>query len=97
MRSLRCLVLVVCFAVPFVASAQRDSWLPITEQEKSIKDVPGNAGADAIQLFYGQDIDDNSENNNAEWDYIRLKVLTDKGRDRGDVHIVVPGGFHVRD
>ena len=97
MRSLRCLVLVVCFAVPFVASAQRDSWLPVTEQEKSIKDVPGNPGADAIQLFYGQDIDDNSENNNAEWDYIRLKVLTDKGRDRGDVHIVVPGGFHVRD
>ncbi|HEU5414265.1 MAG TPA: hypothetical protein VFW31_10935, partial [Candidatus Angelobacter sp.] len=61
MRSLRCLVLVVCFAAPFVASAQRDSWLPITEQEKSIKDVPGNPGADAIQLYYGQDIDDNSE------------------------------------
>jgi hypothetical protein len=97
MRSLRCLVLVVCFALPFVASAQHDSWLPVTEQEKSIKDVPGNPGADAIQLYYGQDIDDNSENNNAEWDYIRLKVLTDKGKDRGDIHIVIPGGFHIRD
>lgn len=97
MRSLRCLVLVVCFAAPFVASAQRDSWLPVTEQEKSIKDVPGNPGADAIQLYYGQDIDDNSDNDNAEWDYIRLKVLTDKGKDRGDIHIVIPGGFHVRD
>lgn len=99
MRSLRYLVLVVCLgvALPLTSFAQRDSWLPVTEQEKSIKDVPGNPGADAIQLFYGQDIDDNSENNNAEWDYIRLKVLTDKGKDRADIHIVVPGGFHVRE
>lgn len=34
MRSLRYLVLVVCFAVSFIACAQRDSWLSITEQEK---------------------------------------------------------------
>ena len=54
MRSLRHLVLVVCLgvALPLTSFAQRDSWLPVTEQEKSIKDVPGNPGADAIQLFY---------------------------------------------
>ncbi|HKT52268.1 MAG TPA: transglutaminase domain-containing protein [Candidatus Angelobacter sp.] len=97
MRRLRWLLLVVGCAAPLLSSTQRDSWLPISDQEKSIKDVPGNAGADAIQLYYAQDIDDNSDNNNAEWDYCRIKVLTEKGRDRGDVHIVVPDGFHVRD
>ena len=97
MRSLRCLVLVVACAAPLLSSAQRDSWLPVNKEEKNIKEVPGNPGADAIQLYYAQDMDDNSENDNAEWDYCRLKVLTEKGKDRGDVHIVVPGGFHVRE
>lgn len=97
MRSLRCLILVVCFAVPLLSSAQRDSWVPLTDAEKNIQQVPGNPGADAIQLYYFQLIDDNSYNDNAEWDYRRIKVLTEKGKDRGDVSISLDDGFHVRD
>lgn len=82
---------------PLTCLGQRDAWLPITEQEKKINEVPGIPGAAAIQLFYSQDIDDNSYNNNAEWDYSRIKILSEKGKDQADVQILVPSGFHLQE
>ncbi|MGE5325308.1 MAG: DUF3857 domain-containing protein, partial [Actinomycetota bacterium] len=97
MHRLTLLALLGCLTLPLVCPAQRDSWVRVSDQEKSIKDVPGSPGADAIQLYYYQFIDDNSYNNNAEWDYRRIKILTEKGKERADVHILLGDGFHVRD
>jgi len=98
MRRLYSLVVVLFCGLPILCSAQqKDSWLPITDQDKNIKEVPGMPGAKAIQLYYSQYINDNSDNDNAEWDYSRVKILTEAGKDQADVKIIVPDGFHVRD
>jgi len=97
MCRLRYLLLLACFAAPLMCNGQRDNWLPLTDKEKSLKDVPDSPGAAAIQLYYSQDIDDNSEDDNAEWDYRRIKILNEKGKDYADIEIVVPGGYHLRD
>jgi len=36
-----------------------EGWLPITAQDQQIKDVPGYAGSQAIQLYYSYYRDDN--------------------------------------
>lgn len=97
MRRLSLLALMACLVLPLVCSAQQNSWVPLTEQEKAIKEVPGNPGANAIELYYYELIDDNSYSNNAEWDYVRIKILTEKGKDHADVSIPLDDGFHVRD
>lgn len=62
-----------------------------------MKEVPGNPGADAIQLYYSKVIDDNDENNEGEYIYKRIKVLNEKGNQYADVEIIVPGGFKLAD
>ena len=52
-----------------------------------IKQVPGSAGADAIQLYYANYINDEADN---EFFYYRIKVLSEKGNSHADVEIVIP-------
>lgn len=59
----RCLVFGVllslfCLSLAFPAWAQKEDWLPITQQDLQIKEVPGNPAASAIQLYYSDLIDD---------------------------------------
>jgi hypothetical protein len=77
-----------------LASASGDDWLPITPQDLQIKDVPGNPGAAAIQLYYADFIDDNDH---SEFLYHRIKVLTDDGKKYGSVEIDVPFGRSLKD
>jgi Domain of Unknown Function with PDB structure (DUF3857)/Transglutaminase-like superfamily len=69
------------------AQAQKEDWLPITQQDLDIKQVPGNPGADAIQLYYADFINDQEQ---AEFFYQRIKVLNEKGNRHADVEIVIP-------
>src|SRR5512146_2002934 len=72
-------------------------WLPISQHEKQITEVPGEPGASAILLYYSQTIDDNEADNEAEYIYRRIKILNEKGNKYADVEIVVPTGYHLRD
>ncbi|HEX7287475.1 MAG TPA: DUF3857 domain-containing protein [Candidatus Angelobacter sp.] len=82
---------------PSSCLAQEQGWLPITQQDKQIKQVPGRPGADAIQLYFYQSIDDAEENNEAEYIYRRIKVLNEKGARYANVEIIVPNGFRLLD
>lgn len=73
--------------LPLLASGQTEDWLPIKPQDLRIQQVPGNPGAAAIQLYYANNIDDQEQ---TEFFYRRIKVLTDKGSRYADVEIVVP-------
>jgi hypothetical protein len=80
------LVLLAAFATP--ARAQKEDWLPVTKQDLEIKEVPGEPGAGAIQLYYADFIFDP---NHSEFLYRRIKVLNEKGRDKySDVEIEIP-------
>src|SRR5579864_5270133 len=97
MKVLRFLYLAACFAFCLSAGAQRQAWLPVTPQDLAVRDVPGNPGAPAIQLYYSQYINDRDENNEGEYIYNRIKVLNEKGTRYADVEIRLPEGFTLSD
>src|SRR5215510_4873655 len=74
--------------------AQKEDWQPITPQDLQIKEVPGDPGAAAIQLYYADYIDDNL---GTEFFYQRIKVLSDKGVKYADVEIPIPPQITVTD
>ena len=79
--------LLCLFVLPPLACGQSEDWLPITSRDLRIKEVPGNPGAPAIQLYYADHINDQEQ---TEFIYRRIKVLNEKGSRYADVEIVVP-------
>ena len=87
MRVFRCCILFFCVMTASLSFAQKEDWQPITPQDLQIKEVPGNPGAPAIQLYYADYIDDSSH---SEFYYERIKILNDKGTKYADVEIQIP-------
>lgn len=87
MRCLRYLVIAVCLLSTAAAFGQKEDWLPITPQDQQFKDVPGEAGASAIQLYYADYIDDTEQ---TEFFYQRIKILRPEGNKYADVEIEIP-------
>jgi hypothetical protein len=83
-------VLLTVLIVP--ASAQKEDWQPIAQHELEIKQVPGDPGADAIQLYYADFINDEEQ---TEFFYHRIKVLNEKGKRHADVELTVPPGGSI--
>lgn len=73
---------------------QKEDWQPITQEDLLTKDVPGDPGAPAIQLYYANFLDDSTQN---EFEYRRIKILTEKGKKWADVEIPAGTGLNVRD
>ena len=79
------LALLAVFNVP--ARAQKEDWQPITQRDLEMKQVPGNPGAEAVQLYYADFINDQEQ---TEFFYVRIKVLNEKGKSHADVELVIP-------
>jgi len=95
MHLVRRLILVATLlAVPLCFADKPEDWLPITQQDLQMKEVPGKPGAPAVQLFYEQFDDDASF---FEFIYHRIKILNDKGKDFARVEVPVISGFSVVD
>src|SRR5262249_7236326 len=91
----RCLALACCLGCCLPAVAQRQSWLPVTAADLELREVPGSPGAPAIQLYYSQNIDDYKEDEQGEYIYRRIKILTEKGKRYADVEIKVPPDYRL--
>ena len=85
------LLFLLCGAA--LADGPSQDWVPLTPQEVEIKEVPGNPGAPAIQLYFANYI---SEADQSEFFYHRIKVLTEKGRQLANVEIPVPSYLGVK-
>jgi hypothetical protein len=79
------LALLAISVVP--ARAQKEDWLPVTQQDLEFKQVPGSPGADAVQLYFADFINDEEQ---TEFFYQRIKVLNEKGNRLADVEITIP-------
>src|SRR5690242_15493213 len=73
------------FAQPVVA--QSKEWLRISPQDLRMKEFPAAPGAAAVQLYYADYIDDQEQ---TEFVYRRIKILTNNGKSYADVAITVP-------
>src|ERR1700746_2412712 len=78
----------------FCCAEQKQDWQPITQEDLQIKDVPGDPGAAAIQLYYANYIDDSTQ---TEFEYHRIKILTEKGKKWADVEIPAGTGLNVKE
>ena len=87
MRVVRLLPLSLCMFLSLAAFGQKEDWLPVTGQDLEVKQVPGSPGADAIQLYYADYINDQES---TEFFYRRIKILNEKGNRHADVEIVIP-------
>jgi hypothetical protein len=81
------LLFAIAAVVVSPAHAQKEDWQPITQHDLEMKQVPGNPGADAIQLYYADFINDQDQ---TEFFYARIKVLNEKGKSHADVELIVP-------
>jgi hypothetical protein len=92
MFKVRICLLFLFFLSALVAHADNENWLPITSEDMQVKEVPGDPGAAAIQLYYANYIDDNLH---SEFVYNRIKILNDKGSRYADVEIPIDQGFSI--
>ncbi len=97
MPGVRGLVFAIGMLLPLQLFGQRQAWLPITPQDWSVREVPGNRGAPAIQLYYSQYINDREQNSEGEYIYSRIKVLSENGNKYADVEINLPADFTLTD
>ena len=86
MHTVRGCIFSLFLVLTAVGHAQSEGWLPVTPQDLTIKEVPGDPGASAIQLYYADYIDDKLH---SEFFYSRIKILNDKGKAYADVEIPV--------
>jgi hypothetical protein len=64
-----------------------EEWLPISPEELKMTSVPEAPGAPAINLYREVDRDDSNFHTPHEYNYVRIKVLTEEGRSYGDAEI----------
>jgi Domain of Unknown Function with PDB structure (DUF3857) len=83
------LLLFVAAAVRRVPQVGADDWLPISPEELKMTSVPEAPGAPAIYLYRQVDRKDLGRGN-TEFNYLRIKILTEEGRKYGNVEIAYP-------
>ena len=71
-----------------------EGWLPITQQDLSVKEVPNDPGADAIQLYMSYYKDDDAKFISV---YKRIRILRESGRERANVEIPIEPGQSLKE
>jgi len=66
------------------SSSAADEWLPISPEELKMTSLPEAPGAQAIYLY--RQVDRNDQESH-EYNYVRIKILTEEGRKNADVEI----------
>src|SRR6266704_4231838 len=63
-----------------------DEWLPISPEELKMTSVPEAPGAPAVYLYRQVDRND-TERAATEYNYLRIKILTEEGRKYANIEI----------
>ena len=69
-------------------------WLPITQQDFSVNEVPNDPGADAIQLYMSYYKDDDAKFISV---YKRIRILRESGLKRADVEVPIEPGQSLKE
>ncbi len=83
------LLLGVAFARRTPPVVTGDEWQPITQEELKMTGAPEAPGAPAVYLYRQVDRKDLGRSN-TEYNYLRIKILTEEGRKYGNVEIAYP-------
>jgi hypothetical protein len=80
------ITVVLLAGVSQIRTASADEWQPISPEELKMTSVPEAPGAPAVILYRQVDRDDSARTGN-QYNYVRIKILTEEGRKYGDVEI----------
>ena len=83
-RTTLLLVVLATFALNPVSARAGDDWQPISPDELKMTSEPKAPGAAAVYLYRQVDRDDSAS---TEFDYARIKILSEEGRKYADVEI----------
>jgi hypothetical protein len=78
------IILIATTLRPNKSVSAGDEWQPITQEELKMTSVPEAPGAPAIYLYRQVDRNDQEAH---EYNYLRVKILTEEGRKQADVEI----------
>jgi hypothetical protein len=78
--------LICCAAALQLRPVAADEWQPISPDELKMTGVPEAPGAPAVILYRQVDRDDAATSTH-EYNYVRIKILTEEGRKHADVEI----------
>jgi hypothetical protein len=91
-------VFCLLFLFSQTVSAQDKEWRPVSAQELAMKAPQVEPGADAEAIFWETRIDDSSESNLKRISYVRVKIFTERGREKfSKVDIPFVKGMKVKD
>src|ERR1700686_4589285 len=89
-RAYRLFLLAIIFVLVAASYRMRtavaDEWQPISPEELRMTSVPEAPGAPAVILYRQVDRDDNARTG-GEYNYVRIKILTEEGQKNGDVEV----------
>src|SRR5215831_19407822 len=85
--ALRRLAMVICFAFFCLPVYAKDGFQPVSPEELKLTSVPEAPGAAAVILYRQLDRDDSGHGRAHEYNYFRIKILTEEGRKYADVEI----------
>jgi hypothetical protein len=85
--ALRRLVMVICFAFFCLPVYAKEGFQPVSAEELKLTSVPEAPGAAAVVLYRQLDRDDSGHGRANEFNYFRIKILTEEGRKYADVEI----------
>jgi hypothetical protein len=83
-------VVVVCVALCPKKRIVADEWLPIDPAELKMTSEPKAPGAPAIYLYRQVDRKEAGRTAHTEFNYVRIKILTEEGRKYANVEIAYP-------
>ena len=92
-------LLLVFVCSPCVSPALAgDDWRPITPEEIAMKAAKVEADADAEAIFWEVRIDDSSDDNLSMQHYVRVKIFTERGREKySKFDITFSKGMKIKD
>src|ERR1700757_275041 len=76
------IVLVFAYVAPLPVLSVGDDWRPITPEELAMKAPKVEPDADAEAIFWEVKIDDSSDEDLSMQHYVRVKIFTDRGREK---------------
>lgn len=77
-------VLAGCLLLPGPVVAEGHDWLPVDPQDLKMTQFKAVPGAEAVQLYYANEIDDTAH---TEFFYSRIKILNDGGKRFANIEI----------
>lgn len=92
------MLVVFCLLFSFISAKAGDDWKPVDPSDLALKEPKVEKDADAEAIFWEVKIDDSSDDQLAVKHYLRIKIFTERGREKySKIDLLFPKGMKIKD